>query len=72
MNQSILFNDDLSLIEPGTWQLSGFYHGELLTFQIQSSITEVDDGIRFDWEAEIEDWLEANEPDQSPIVIKLD
>lgn len=72
MNQAILFNDDLSLIKPGTWQLSGFYQGELLTFQILSSISEIDDGTIFDWEAQIEDWLESNEPEQSPIVLNFD
>lgn len=72
MNQSILFNDDLNLVKPGTWQLSGFYQGELLIFQILTSVTEINDGLKFDWEAEIEDWLDANEPDQSPIVLHLD
>lgn len=71
MNQAILFNDDLSLVEPGVWQLSGFYQGELLTFQIHSTVTKITDDIKFDWEADIEDWLDANEPEQSPVVITL-
>lgn len=71
MNQAILFNDDLSLVEPGVWQLSGFYQGELLTFHIHSTVTKITDDIKFDWEADIEDWLDANEPEQSPVVITL-
>lgn len=72
MNQAIIFNDDLSLIEPGTWQVSGFYQGALLTFRIISSITEMDNDTAFDWEAQIEDWLESNEPEQNPIVLNFD
>lgn len=69
MNQAILFNDDLSLIKPNTWQLSGFCGGELLVFQIHSSITEMTTEISFDWEEQIEQWLEFNEPEQNPIVL---
>ena len=71
MNQAILFNDDLRLIEPGVWQLSGFYQGELIEIKILSPVTEMNDGIRFDWEADIEDWLDNNEPEESPVTIKL-
>lgn len=69
MNQAILFNDDLSLVEPGLWQLSGFYQGERLVFQIRSPLTELDSATSFDWEEQIEQWLEDNEPEQSPIVL---
>lgn len=69
MNQAILFNDDLTLISEGKWQLSGFYQGELLEFQILSAVTELNNDIIFDWEAQIEDWLDDNEPEQSPIVL---
>ena len=69
MNQAILFNDDLSLVKPGTWQLSGFYSGELLTFHILSPVTEMTTEISFDWEEQIEQWLESNEPEQNPIVL---
>lgn len=69
MNQAILFNDDLTLIKAGIWQISGFYQGELLTFHIKSSLTELDDGMVFDWEERIEDWLGENEIEQSPIIL---
>lgn len=72
MNQAILFNDDLRLIEPGVWQLSGFYQGELIEIKILSPVTEMNDGIRFDWEADIEDWLTENELEQSQVTINLD
>ncbi len=71
MNQAILFNDDLRLIEPGVWQLSGFYQGELLVIKVLSPITEMTDSTRFDWEAEIEDWLDDNQPEESPVTINL-
>ena len=71
MNQAILFNDDLTLVESGLWQLSGFYQGELLVFQLRSPLTEVNDQIKLDWEMQIEDWLEDNEPAQNPVVITL-
>lgn len=67
MNQAILFNDDLTLVEVGIWQLSGFYQGQLLQFRIHSAKTEVSTSTKFDWEADIEDWLEHNEPEQ-PLV----
>lgn len=69
MNQSILFNDDLTSTSPGVWQISGFYNGELLVFKILSSVKEATSDITFDWEARIEDWLESNEPEQTPIVL---
>lgn len=71
MNQSILFNDDLKLIAPETWHISGFYNGELLVFHISSPITELNDEIIFDWEMQVEDWLESNEPEQNPILLNL-
>jgi len=69
MNQAILFNDDLTLIEPGIWQISGFYRGQLIEIKLLSPITEMDDNIRLDWEADIEDWLEDNQPEQKPITL---
>lgn len=69
MNQSILFNDDLISTAPGVWHISGFYNGELLEFKILSSVEEATSDIAFDWEAKIEDWLESNEPEQTPIIL---
>ncbi|MBO9491240.1 hypothetical protein J7384_12785 [Endozoicomonas sp. G2_1] len=71
MNQAILFNDDLCQKADGIWQLSGFYQGELVVFELKTKVNELTEQIKFDWELQIEDWLEDNEPVQNPVVITL-
>ncbi len=70
MNQALLLNNDLIFDEQQqSWQMTGFYQGQDIRIFIKinrlpknSKITSL---IVLDLEADIEDWLETNEPDES-------
>jgi len=69
MNQSILFNDDLTFNEKvNAWHFTGLLNGELITVQIDEKChhrtKQVTDSIKFDWEDAVEIWLEDNEPNE--------
>lgn len=72
MNQSILFNDDIHFDhENNQWTFSGLIAGELIKIIVSSDqqpFTEsLPDNIKLDWESDVEDWLEDNEPEQGTI-----
>ena len=70
MNQALLLNNDLTFDEQQqAWLITGFYQSQDIRFYINtnklpisSQITSV---ILLDLEADIEDWLENNEPDEN-------
>lgn len=73
MNQSVLLNNDLSFkLTLNAWTITGFYQSQPIEVRIPettlASTTEVTDGVIFDIEADIEEWLEENEPDESNII----
>lgn len=73
MNQSILLNNDLAFVDDkGLWKMTGFYQGQYIEIYIaegklakQQTITTQ---VLLDLEADIEDWLEANEPDEHGVI----
>jgi len=76
VNQSILFNDDLSFDEQQqAWKFTGLMAGEQLTIFIHSyqlrQMTEIDQCTKFDLEEITELWLEKNEPESGEIHIKM-
>lgn len=70
MNQALLLNSDLAFNEElDAWQLTGFYQSRGLTIFISSvklaRDIEITSDLLLDLEADIEDWLEDNEPDDN-------
>lgn len=68
MNQVFILNDDIiyNKVEK-VWQCSGLLGGHLLKVTIQSILkpNQLTQSIKFDWETEIEKWLEKNEIDEN-------
>lgn len=74
MNQSILFNDDLAFDQSiNAWTFTGLVAGELIKIIIQSSVEPyqeaLPEGKKLDWEMDVEEWLEDNEPEQGIILL---
>ncbi|WP_426359248.1 hypothetical protein ACPUVO_03095 [Pseudocolwellia sp. HL-MZ19] len=73
MNQAIIINDDHEYHhENKYWQCTAMLSGEKIIIKIASEILpeQLTQDNKFDWECEIEDWLESNEPINS--IIELD
>ena len=73
MNQAILLNNDLTFNEQRqVWQLTGFYQSQTITIYIPlvrlAKDSDITQGIIFELEDEIENWLEDNEPDSNNII----
>lgn len=64
MNQQILFNDDIAFDnKQQVWVFTGLLAGERITITIESvDPLELNDALRFDFESQVEEWLEDNEP----------
>ena len=70
MNQSLLLNNDLAFNDAlKAWQLTGFHQSQDIRIYISSnklaSDTSITNELLLDIEADIEDWLENNEPDEN-------
>lgn len=70
MNQAILLNSDLTFDESRSlWTISGFYQSQGIVIYISEAKlarnTYISSELLFDLEADIEDWLELNEPDEN-------
>lgn len=70
MNQSVLLNNDLKFDqESACWLLTGFYQSQTIKIYLSAkklhADTKINDTIIFDIEADIEEWLASNEPDDS-------
>lgn len=74
MNQAIIINDDYEYIhDDKIWQCTAMLSGEKVYIKIVSDISpsELQQETKFDWECEIEDWLESNEPINSVIELEM-
>lgn len=76
MNQSIIFNDDLTFSEKhSAWSLSGIISGEVVTIYFHTlsldRYTRIDSCTKYDLEEVAELWLENNEPEGNEIHIKM-
>ena len=74
MNQSILFNDDVVFDQSmNAWQFTGLISGELVKIIIQASVEPYQEQLpaskKLDWEMDVEEWLEDNEPEQGIILL---
>ena len=66
MNQSILFNDDLTFdSQEDAWRLTGQIAGQRITIYFHSvqlkQLAEIDNCTKYDLEEITELWLESNE-----------
>ncbi|WP_371187383.1 hypothetical protein [Thalassotalea maritima] len=69
MNQAILFNDDyIYLTEQGCWHFTGMLSGAKISIYIQCSDDVISDSLKFDLEAQVEDFLEEDEPDENNVI----
>lgn len=74
MNQAIIINDDHEYhYENKYWQCTAMLSGEKIIIKIVSEILpeQLNQDHKFDWECEIEDWLELNEPINNIIELNL-
>ena len=76
MNQSIIFNNDISFDEERhAWTFTGLLGGDLITVVIDekyhSRALPVTDEKKFDWEILVETWLEEFEPVGNEILLRL-
>jgi hypothetical protein len=64
MNQQIIFNDDICFDENlQGWRFSGLLSGERISILIKSNnYADLTDGLKFELEEIVEEWLENNEP----------
>jgi len=67
MNQQILFNDDIAFDEnQQAWNFTGLLAGERITITIKTESTlKLTDELRFNFEDQVEEWLEDNEPPEN-------
>lgn len=70
MNQSILLNNNLRFIDSkNVWVLTGFYQSQNVVIYISvkklAKDSVVSESVIFDIEADIEEYLENNEPDDN-------
>jgi len=63
MNQQIIFNDDMSFdYEKRECVFTGLVSGEHVTIFIKAKdIIELTNAVKFDFECQVEEWLEDNE-----------
>ena len=76
MNQSIIFNNDLSFEETlKVWQMTGLISGQLVTVYFHSmelaQLSQIDNCTQYDLEEVTELWLEKNEPEDAQIHIHM-
>lgn len=76
MNQSILFNDDLSFDKNhDAWCFTGQLAGQLITVYFHSmqlkQLSEIDNCTKYDLEEVTELWLEKNELESNEIHIQM-
>ena len=72
MNQQILFNDDIAFNDCSQeYIFTGLLSGERVTIKIKTETPlPLDDALKFDFECQVEEWLEENEPpDNGEIVL---
>ncbi len=64
MNQQILFNDDMTFDDNSLeYMFTGLFSGERITIRIKSeNLFPLNDALKFDFECQVEEWLEENEP----------
>ncbi|MFB0980871.1 MAG: hypothetical protein QMC62_08150 [Alteromonadaceae bacterium] len=64
MNQQIIFNDDMSFDdEKKECSFTGLIAGERVTILIKAKdIVAFTNTVKFDFECQVEEWLENNEP----------
>jgi hypothetical protein len=64
MNQQILFNDDVAFDDKShVWVFTGLLSGERVTISIKTENTlPLNEALKFDFECQVEEWLEDNEP----------
>jgi hypothetical protein len=64
MNQQILFNDDMAFDDNSQeYIFTGLLSGERVTIKIKTETPlPLDDALKFDFECQVEEWLEENEP----------
>ncbi|MFT5295967.1 MAG: hypothetical protein ACI9YH_001983 [Colwellia sp.] len=64
MNQQIIFNDDMTFDhEKGKCCFTGLIAGERVNILIKAkNVIEFTDSVKFDFECQVEEWLEDNEP----------
>ncbi|MGJ8694369.1 MAG: hypothetical protein ACSHW0_18015 [Thalassotalea sp.] len=70
MNQALLLNNDLTFDQTNAWwTITGFYQSQDIVVYIKEAklarTTVITAAVIFDIEADIEDWLEVNEPDEN-------
>ena len=67
MNQQILFNDDMVFDDNSqTYLFTGLLSGERVTISIKTeNPLPLNDGLKFDLECHVEEWLEENEPPEN-------
>ena len=66
MNQATLFNDDHTYIKgKELWHFTGLMSGSLINIYIASSKPTISQADKFDWEENVADWIEDNEPDDN-------
>ncbi|XPF93069.1 hypothetical protein ACM9HF_13665 [Colwellia sp. RE-S-Sl-9] len=74
MNQAIIINDDYEFNHNKQhWQCTAMLSGEKVVIIINSRVSsnELTQAIKFDWEYEIEEWLEENEPNNNTVEITI-
>lgn len=76
MNQSLLFNDDLTKDEnTGNWKITAILAGECITVYFHSlalsRLDSIDSCTKYDLEEVAELWLEKNEPEGNEIHIEM-
>ena len=76
MNQSILFNDDLTFDqEQQAWTFTAMLSGELVKVYFHSmqlkQLEQLDQCTKFDLEEITELWLARNEPEQGELHINM-
>jgi len=64
MNQQILFNDDITFDDNRLeYMFTGLFSGERVTIRIKTENSlPLNDALKFDFECQVEEWLEENEP----------
>ena len=64
MNQQIIFNDDMTFdSNKRECVFTGLVSGERVTIIIKAkNVIELTNTVKFDFECQVEEWLEDNEP----------
>jgi hypothetical protein len=71
MNQQILFNDDITFDDNSqAYIFTGLCSGERVTISIKTEKPlMLDDALKFDFECQVEEWLEDNEPPENGKIV---